>query len=516
MIKRAETCVKHDPSRALCLLDSVKYYPHLTKGYKNLARFIRMFAYYKLDRNLDDFVNAPKLAKYFETLQDANKASWIYFFSGKIAQKKHNFKEATIYLSEAIEFGQVVNDSNLLLNVYCTMGELYSRQYDKQAAINAYQRALTYKNSNREGCWISYYIGNCYLHTKEYRKAMKAYCKAEKEAIIWETSGEIAQLLFNIGQSYQQIADKTNALRYFRKSLSHTVEKDELQGRCYLAMAKEYLATNRDSVLYFLNKINVSNLGNLEIKQNCYIIKSRLEEINGNYQNALLLFKEGVFFADSLHILNTDERIDNIMLHYEKRKLIGKNLRLAHRQMRLYIGICILILIETLIILFFKNMIRKKQIEYIQACSTVEALQNLCDEQDRCQDKFRTMLMEKLEVSKKLALLSGQPLDKNKSFLEMYRKVIGEKDIELDWSELYFTMNFLYNDFQVKLADKFTELNEKEIQLCCLLRAGFKSDEIAFVIRLTIYSVHKRKTSIRKKLKLDEREDILEFLLKNM
>lgn len=161
-------------------------------------------------------------------------------------------------------------------------------------------------------------------------------------------------------------------------------------------------------------------------------------------------------------------------------------------------------------------MIRKKQIEYIQACSTVEALQNLCDEQDRCQDKFRTMLMEKLEVSKKLALLSGQPLDKNKSFLEMYRKVIGEKDIELDWSELYFTMNFLYNDFQVKLADKFTELNEKEIQLCCLLRAGFKSDEIAFVIRLTIYSVHKRKTSIRKKLKLDEREDILEFLLKNM
>ena len=98
----------------------------------------------------------------------------------------------------------------------------------------------------------------------------------------------------------------------------------------------------------------------------------------------------------------------------------------------------------------------------------------------------------------------------------MYRKVIGEKDIELDWSELYFTMNFLYNDFQVKLADKFTELNEKEIQLCCLLRAGFKSDEIAFVIRLTIYSVHKRKTSIRKKLKLDEREDILEFLLKNM
>lgn len=124
--------------------------------------------------------------------------------------------------------------------------------------------------------------------------------------------------------------------------------------------------------------------------------------------------------------------------------------------------------------------------------------------------------MDKLEVSKKLALLSGQPLEKNKSFLEMYRKVIGEKDIELDWAELYFAMNFLYHDFQVKITDKFPELSEKEIQLCCLLRAGFKSDEIAFVIQLTIYSVQKRKTNIRKKLGLDDREDILEYLIKNI
>ena len=146
----------------------------------------------------------------------------------------------------------------------------------------------------------------------------------------------------------------------------------------------------------------------------------------------------------------------------------------------------------------------------------VESLKQLCSEQEKCQDKFRALLIEKLEISKKLALLSGQPLDKNKSFLEMYSKVIGERDIELDWTELYFTIYFLYNNFHLILTIKFAELNEKDIQLCCLLRAGFKSDEIAFVIRLTIYSVHKRKPCNRKKLGLEEREDILEYLLKNI
>ena len=53
---------------------------------------------------------------------------------------------------------------------------------------------------------------------------------------IKENSQETAQLLFNIGQSYQQISDPENALKYFRKSLSHTAEADELRYKCYLAM----------------------------------------------------------------------------------------------------------------------------------------------------------------------------------------------------------------------------------------------------------------------------------------
>ena len=144
----------------------------------------------------------------------------------------------------------------------------------------------------------------------------------------------------------------------------------------------------------------------------------------------------------------------------------------------------------------------------------IETLQHLCQEQNRCQDKFKELLLNKLEVSKKLAFISSYHHDKHQAFLKMYNEILGDiGQTDLNWDELYFTINYLYNNFQQKLKDKFPSLNEKEIQLCCLIRGGFKTDEIAFVIRQSVYSIHKRKTAIRKKLGMDERADILTIIL---
>ena len=121
----------------------------------------------------------------------------------------------------------------------------------------------------------------------------------------------------------------------------------------------------------------------------------------------------------------------------------------------------------------------------------IETLQHLCQEQNRCQDKFKELLLNKLEVSKKLAFISSYPHDKHQAFLKMYNEILGDiGQTDLNWDELYFTINYLYNNFQQKLKDKFPSLNEKEIQLCCLIRGGFKTDEIAFVIRQSVYSIH--------------------------
>ena len=55
-------------------------------------------------------------------------------------------------------------------------------------------------------------------------------------------------------------------------------------------------------------------------------------------------------------------------------------------------------------------------------------------------------------------------------------------------------------------------LNEKELQLCCLLKSDFSTKEISVVIQQSIRTVYQRKTVIRQKLDMAEKEDIVEFL----
>ena len=51
-------------------------------------------------------------------------------------------------------------------------------------------------------------------------------------------------------------------------------------------------------------------------------------------------------------------------------------------------------------------------------------------------------------------------------------------------------------------------LNEKELQLCCLLRADFSTKEINMLTRQSLQTIYQRKTQVRQKLSLAEAEDI--------
>lgn len=51
-------------------------------------------------------------------------------------------------------------------------------------------------------------------------------------------------------------------------------------------------------------------------------------------------------------------------------------------------------------------------------------------------------------------------------------------------------------------------MNEKEIQLCCLLKADFSTKEINMLTRQSLQTIYQRKTQIRQKLDLAEGDDI--------
>ena len=55
-------------------------------------------------------------------------------------------------------------------------------------------------------------------------------------------------------------------------------------------------------------------------------------------------------------------------------------------------------------------------------------------------------------------------------------------------------------------------LSDKEVQICCLLCAGFSTKEIGVVTQQTSATIYVRKTSIRKKINAGEKQDIVECI----
>ena len=81
----------------------------------------------------------------------------------------------------------------------------------------------------------------------------------------------------------------------------------------------------------------------------------------------------------------------------------------------------------------------------------------------------------------------------------------------IDWQSIYQTIDGAYANFYTRLIQEYGDvLNEKEIQLCCLLRAGFSTKEINMLTRQSLQTIYQRKTQVRQKLGLADGDDIIE------
>ena len=80
------------------------------------------------------------------------------------------------------------------------------------------------------------------------------------------------------------------------------------------------------------------------------------------------------------------------------------------------------------------------------------------------------------------------------------------------WNSFYKHIDLSFDNFYSMLKENHSCLNEKEMQLCCMLIAGFKTEEIAAIWMQSIFSVHKYKTNIRKKIKAPDGANIITFL----
>jgi ribosome assembly protein YihI (activator of Der GTPase) len=109
---------------------------------------------------------------------------------------------------------------------------------------------------------------------------------------------------------------------------------------------------------------------------------------------------------------------------------------------------------------------------------------------------------------------AANPTAANQQLLQRMTDIAsGEVNVDtlLNWDDLYKTIDSVYDGYYSRLCSRHgLQLNEKDIQLCCLLKANFSTKEISFVTQQSVRTVYQRKTQVRQKLGLEEKEDIAE------
>ena len=158
-------------------------------------------------------------------------------------------------------------------------------------------------------------------------------------------------------------------------------------------------------------------------------------------------------------------------------------------------------------------IIRRRKRMLIEKEEEIETLRTMLASADKPDNKenVRKLMLQQLGIIKTIA---GTPTEANQQLLARLMALNEHTaDALIDWQSIYQTIDLVYDGFYSRLQQRYADvLNEKEMQLCCLLRAGFSTKEINMLTRQSMQTIYQRKTQVRQKLGLQEGENIAETL----
>ena len=166
-------------------------------------------------------------------------------------------------------------------------------------------------------------------------------------------------------------------------------------------------------------------------------------------------------------------------------------------------------------------IIRQRRLRERENEERAEALQKMVDELKsspaamqadvHTPEALRRAMLQQLGIIK---MVAETPTEQNREMLRKISSIESDTDGELvNWNNVFDLINTLYSGFYDKLQASYGEvLSPKEKQIIVLMVAGFSTKEISVITGQTTSTIYVRKTSIRKKLGVPEKEDIVTFL----
>ncbi|MCG8374912.1 MAG: response regulator, partial [Chlorobiales bacterium] len=170
----------------------------------------------------------------------------------------------------------------------------------------------------------------------------------------------------------------------------------------------------------------------------------------------------------------------------------------------------------------------KKPIDATELIARTQSAIKLAEYQKQIiEDKYRQLSENTLyllqanefnaQLVKKLQHLYKKTDTSDQETRDLYDEIIDELQSRLrddSWKRFEIYFQRLYNDFVKDLMEKFPSLTTNDIKLCAFLKQGMSSKDIAAITYQTDESVRVARYRLRKKLGLDQSQNLASFLAK--
>lgn len=537
---RAENAMSNNPDSALALLQSVRNQDKLSMA--DFAAYQLAYTKAKDKCYMDlaaDTANILKSLTYYSRCGDDKEKGWANYYAGRVYQDAGRSLESGLYFLKAAECGMNIPDYLLgMMANYC-LGELHGGQYAFDKALDSFKAAhriycnvseRRYESSLLNEIGAEYGIMDQLDSAFHYLyKAQEVACKQKDTLSMAAIYNDLAVYL-RVDSQYQEAKFFLNqAVLLEKDSNVMTIQK--------ISMAEIYAYLHESDSAYILLeevKKEVEESDDIELLAIYYYSLSKASFFDKNYELAFHYQEKYITCVDSVYQLQRKNSLAEIEQMYNYVRYRDVNTSLRFEQRNTYVILAILLLILFLVILVAGWMIKRKKAALSNAEEMIETLRRMQKESQSDQDNntstekpitsdspdeakeqmIKRALLMQLNIVKVLAKLD-EGSDKDKNFLERFNNLFyGEQHIaQVDWDELYQLINLLFDAFASKLQTHYASvLSEKEIQLCCLLRANMDTTEIACVMGQSINTVRTRKTTIRKKLSAPDACNIVDFL----
>lgn len=196
----------------------------------------------------------------------------------------------------------------------------------------------------------------------------------------------------------------------------------------------------------------------------------------------------------------------------------SRSLALKAESKRKTIVILVIILVSVIVTGSLVFIIKRRRRRELEGEERAEALQKMVDEfrnapKESCRDSdtLRRAMLQQLGIVK---MVAETPTEQNREMLRRISSIGAEiGDNLVNWHNLYDVIDNLYSGFYTRLRERYGELlTEKETQIIVLMAAGFSTKEMSVVTSQTTATIYVRKSAIRRKLGIAEKEDIMAFL----